>query len=583
MTPVKTRIRELWDTLCEKRSVSLFEDFSRYVRALRPGDRLLMYVLAGLLALVSIGSGLKLEQSLLVRVPAYGGTLTEGALGSPRFVNPLLAITEADHDLSALTYAGLMGLAGDGTLQPVLAESYSVSDDGKEYTFTIRPDAVFSNGMPVTAHDVVFTVKKAQDPALKSSLYASWVGITSEAIDARTVRFTLQKPYAPFIQNTRLGILPERLWGNLSSEEFPFSNLETTPIGAGPFTVQNVSRDASGLITSYTLARNDTYVGGRPYLSKIRFLFFAQAEDLAIAMKNGKIQSAYGINGETTLAAPYSHVFGVFFNPNQNKVFTHLEVRKALSLAIDRDTLIQEALGGHGHSILGPVPPGSGITETAVPKGGDATLDAAKILEQAGWAYDGTTRVWKNGNMSLDQITIRTSNVPELKAVGSAVKAAWEKLGVPTTIELYERGDLDQNVIRPRKYDALLFGMNIGKDQDLYAFWDSQKRNYPGLNIAMYANKSVDDLLQAIRQTSDPKRHLSDLQKVNDAISADYPAAFIYAPDFVYGVPKDLGGVVLPQIAAPEDRFASVSKWYRATNSVWPFFAGSQEIRASSH
>ena len=197
------------------------------------------------------------------------------------------------------------------------------------------------------------------------------------------------------------------------------------------------------------------------------------------------------------------------------------------------------------------------------------------MLRAAGWTYDRSARAWKNAGakQSLDRITLRTSNVPELKNVASAVKADWEAFGVPVDIELYEPGDLSQNVIRTRKYEALLYGMVIGRDQDLYAFWSSQERNDPGLNIALYANKTVDALLEDARSTADQTVHAADLQKIEDIIAADYPAAFIYAPDFTYAIPSDLQGVLLPQIITPADRFATAASWYRFTDAVWPFLA----------
>ena len=138
-------------------------------------------------------------------------------------------------------------------------------------------------------------------------------------------------------------------------------------------------------------------------------------------------------------------------------------------------------LDGYGTAIMGPVPPGGSVEQVVVPQLNNPTETAAGILEAAGWTYDGLARLWKNPatKQTLDGITLRTSNVPELKNVASAVKADWEKLGIPVTIELYEPGDLSQNVIRPRKYEALLYGMVIGRDQDLYAFWDSQEQNDP--------------------------------------------------------------------------------------------------------
>lgn len=556
-------------------SSSALERLQGHVRSLSKGDRVVFYALAAFFGIASLSGLYALEQSLLTVVPAYGGNLSEGEIGSPRFINPLLGISDADRDLSLLTYAGLMGLSGRGTLVPVLAESYTVSPDGKAYTFTLRKQATFSDGSPVTAADVAFTIQKAQDSALKSPEYANWSGVSVEAVGERTVRFTLSKPYAPFLSLTTLGILPRYLWQNISAEEFPFSDLETHPVGAGPFKVSGVSRDASGIIKSISLAENPYYVLGRPYLDGIRFDFYAHAEDLANARAAGSVESMYGVPSSGALSAPYARVFGVFWNPGGKQVYARAEVRKALSLALSRGTIVSRVLGGYATAIMGPVPPGGSVKQANVPQLPDPTAAAAQILQQAGWTYDGSARAWKNAGakQTLDGITIRTSNVPELKNVASAVKADWERLGIKVDIELYEPGDLSQNVIRPRKYEALLYGMVIGRDQDLYAFWDSRERNDPGLNIALYANKTVDALLEDMRGSSDEKTRMNDLQKIEDLISADYPAAFIYAPDFTYTIPSDLKGVTLPQIVTPTDRFTTVASWYRATDAVWPFFA----------
>lgn len=567
---------ELWrERLTRPRSVTALERLRERVRAFSPGDRALFYLLAILAGIASLSGLYALEQSLLEEVPAYGGSLVEGEIGSPQFINPLLAISDADRDLSALVYAGLMGLSGTGSLVPVLAESYEISPDGKTYAFTLRKNAAFVDGTPVTAQDVVFTVRKAQDTALKSPEYANWSGVSALAVDRRTVRFTLTRPYAPFLGLTTLGILPSRLWQNISNEEFPFSNLQTNPVGAGPFKVVDVSRDASGLVRSVSLSANEEYALGRPYLDSIRFDFYSRAEDLAAAVRSGAVESAYGVSAKGVLTAPYARVFGVFWNPNEKQVYARAEVRKALSLALDRNAIVGGVLGGYATAIMGPVPPGTPVKQAAVPAPEDPTAAGAAALQAGGWAYDGAERAWKNAKakQTLDRITLRTSNVPELKNVASAVKTGWEKLGIGVDIELYEPGDLSQNVIRPRKYEALLYGMVVGRDQDLYAFWHSQERNDPGLNIALYANKTIDGLLEHARSSSDQAERTADLQKIEDIIAAEYPAAFIYAPDFTYAVPSDLRGVVLPQIITPADRFAAAASWYRRTDKVWPFFA----------
>jgi peptide/nickel transport system substrate-binding protein len=125
----------------------------------------------------------------LVEIPSVVGSLRDGSVGSPRFVHPLLAVSDADRDLVALTYAGLMGTTGDGSLTPVLAERYEIGDDGRTYTFTIREEAVFHDGVRVTAEDVLFTIEKAQDPLLKSPKRPNWEGVAVEALDERTVVF----------------------------------------------------------------------------------------------------------------------------------------------------------------------------------------------------------------------------------------------------------------------------------------------------------------------------------------------------------------------------------------------------------
>jgi len=561
------------EELTRVRSMPALERLNSHVRSLSSGDRFIFYILVAFVAAAALTGLYKLEQTLLERIPAYGGTLVEGEIGSPRFINPLLAISDADRDLSTLAYAGLMGLSGNGSVVPVLAKSYTVSPDGKTYTFVIRPNAKFSDGTSVTADDVVFTIQKVQDSTLKSPEYATWSGVSVTAVDQHTVSFTLPKPYAPFLGLMTFGILPSHLWQNISDEQFPFSNLETNPVGAGPFKVVGISRDASGLIQSVSFAANPYYALGRPYLDGIRFIFYSGTEDVSSALASGAIESAYDVTSSHSLTAPYARVFGVFWNASEKQVYARAEVRKALSLAIDRQNIVMSVLSGYATAIMGPVPPGGTVVQVPIPQLANPTASAAQVLESAGWTYDGTLRVWKNAGakQTLDRITIRTSNVPEMKNVASAVKTDWEKLGIPVDIELYEPGDLSQNVIRPRKYEALLYGMVIGRDQDLYAFWDSQEQNDPGLNIALYANKNVDALLEDARSSTDETARAGDIQKIEDTIAADYSAAFIYAPDFTYAVPKDLQGVQLPQIIIPADRFATVAMWYRFTDSVWPF------------
>ena len=527
-----------------------------------------------------------LNASLLVAAPAPGGSLVEGLLGSPRFINPVLALSDADRDVTALAYSGLLRATPDGSYIPDLAQEYSVSEDGRVYTFVLRPGLTFHNGKPVTAEDVVFTVQKIQEPALKSPLRANWDGVVAEAPDARTVRFTLPSAYAPFVKNLTLGILPKALWSTVSAEEFPFSELNATPVGSGPYRVASVSRTASGIPSSYELVPFAGYSLGRPYLS-LTLRFYQSEDSLMQALEGGEVDAASGISPEklagqdsiNIATTPLNRVFGVFFNQNQSELLRQRPVRSALNAAIDRSDLIQRVLGGYGTALMGPVPPSLLALDagSSTPQGIDT---ARAILERDGWELNeaGVLQKTTGKGSSAEVVTLSfdlaTANVPELRAAAQYLSDTWGQLGVQVNVKVFEAGDLSQNVIRPRKYDALLFGEVIGRELDLYAFWHSSQRNDPGLNVAGYANATADQVLEELRQTADRAARASLYEQFAAELAADIPAVFLYAPDFVYSVPKDIQGLDLGLVESPSDRFLSVTQWHREVDYVWPLFAG---------
>lgn len=547
-----------------------------YLRKLPPSDKFIVGLLSCVLVLL-IGSGLyTLERTFLVEVPSHGGELVEGVLGSPRFVNPLFAVSEADQDLALLTYAGLMGYDQNGTLVPVLAESYERGEGGKTYTFILRDGVTFSDGSPVTAEDVVFTIEKAKDPALKSTRLSDFANISVEATDARTIVFTLPEAYAPFIYEATLGILPAHLWKHLSNEEFPFSPLMQEPVGAGPFKTSRVLRDKNGSVERYVLERFDGYALTRPYLGKISFVYFKDTEALAEALARGRIQSAYGVPHEDAMRVPYLRVFGAFFNQSKNPALAKLPVREALFVSVSRNELIRSTLGGYGTPAYGPVPPSLLSKET--PEQTDSatyTEEARTILKEAGWEYDESAALWRHekDNLSLS-FTLTTANVPELKAVAEALRNDWRELGVPVAVELYDPNEILQAAIRPREYEALLFGMVVGTGEDLFAFWDSSQRQDPGLNVSLYTSLPVDELLEEIREGSADAPQEEALGKLDALIRKDVPAVFTHAPEFVYKIPEGLFGVNLDAVVTPSERLLGAAFWYRHKEHIWPIFTG---------
>ncbi len=562
--------RRLRDTLTKERTIPFTQKATSVLHSLSHGDKVIFWMLAGLMGLGAIFALGELRDQIVEVVPAHGGSLTEGVVGSPRFVNPLLALSDTDRDLVELTFAGLMGVDKEGNLIPELAESYTLSEDGLTYTFIIKETATFHDGEPVTAEDIAFTVSKLQDPLIKSPKLANWLGVRTEVLDIRSVSFTLTEPYAPFLENATLGIIPKHIWKDVPSEEFPFSQFVVEPIGAGPYKVTNVQRNNSGILKEYNLRAFDEYALGKPYINNISLKFYGNESSLQKALARGEVESAHSLIPENlpkdlkVVTGPYLRVFGVFLNQNENEVLSSIVVRKALSTSLDRQKIIDTVLSGYGTPLTSPLP---GIPATTVENPIEEAID---VLERNGWEFSVENRVWEKKNDSI-RITLRTSNIPELAQTAQIIKQSFEAIGVPTNLELYDTGELSQGVIRPRNYQGLLFGMVLGRVPDLYAFWHSSQRNDPGLNVALYANVDADDALEHLRETHDMEEREEHLEEFLDEVDADIPAIFTHAPQMTYLIPQNLNGVSLPPLTTASDRFSNVHTWYRETEKVWPF------------
>jgi peptide/nickel transport system substrate-binding protein len=202
------------------------------------------------------------------------------------------------------------------------------------------------------------------------------------------------------------------------------------------------------------------------------------------------------------------------------------------------------------------------------------TEEAINILERNGWAR-GSDNIMIKKTKKEDyrlSFSISTSNAPELKSVANILKEEWEKIGAEIELRFFETGLLNQEVIRPREYDSLLFGEIVGRDFDLFAFWHSSQRNDPGLNIALYTNITADSLLEGIRTTS-TRREKEDLYiEFEREIENDIPAVFLYSPDFIYATNKKIKGLSVGIVTTPAERFLHVDEWYLKTDRVWPFF-----------
>ncbi|MDX1608186.1 MAG: ABC transporter substrate-binding protein, partial [Candidatus Spechtbacterales bacterium] len=302
--------------------------------------------IAALIIVVSVFAiGVQVYIAKTSAVPAFGGEYREAIIGLPRFLNPVLASTnDVDRDMVHLIYASLMRYDLEGNLVPDLAKEYTISEDGREYRFTLKDNLRWEDGAPLTAEDVVFTIETIQNPQYSSPLFQSWQGIEVSAEDERTITFRLSSPYPPFLENTTLGILPKHVWQDVSPKNFVLADLNQKPIGSGRYKVEKLLKDPSGFISSYTLERNALYHGQKPFIDKIIFKFFSD-EDEAVKAYNAK--SVDGIsfaspvtlkdiqNTETANIHEFKmpRYFAIFINQDQNEALESRQVREALSLA----------------------------------------------------------------------------------------------------------------------------------------------------------------------------------------------------------------------------------------------------------
>lgn len=546
---------------------------------------------AGVILVVGglLGGLIAFNESLKVSIPRKGGSFSEGIVGTPRFINPVLAISDADKDLTQVLYSGLMKRDNSGTLIPDLAESFSVSPDGKVYTFTLKENLYFHDGSKVTADDIVYTVEMVQNPLVKSPIKTNWEGITVKKDSDRTVSFTLKQRYVSFLENTTLGILPKKLWGSLTPEQFPLSDLNTKPVGSGPYKMDSITKNSSGIPTSYTLTSFSKFDDGEAYIKKIHFVFFGNERELVQGLRDGDVDNISQISpvlvkelqkekGYTVLQTPLPRVFGIFLNQNKNQLFTDAKIREAINIAINRQALIDNVLYGYGTPMTSPIPSWllEKKPETTEPIDSDKVN---KLIESAGYTKGDDGMYVKKGKKGESgprlAFTLTTADAPELKAAAQMIKDQLLPYGIDVTLSIFDSGTLAQTVIRERSYEALLFGQNVEQEAELFAFWHSSQRNDPGLNIAMYANARVDELLEKIHKTDEKDDRQDIYEKIDTLIQDDIPAIFLYSPSFIY-VSNSKGsptGISLSHLITPKDRLQNINTWFINTERVWKWFA----------
>jgi peptide/nickel transport system substrate-binding protein len=551
-------------------------------KVLSRGER---YIVLGLAA-IAVGSLIVIPFSVYhhftTAVPANGGSFSEGILGEPRLVNPLLApASDADRDIASLVYSGLMRYNGQGKLTPDLAKSFpEITSDGLSYSLTLRDDAVWHDGVPVTADDIVFTIETVQNPDYGAAqpVRVAWQGVTVERASDTVVIFHLKSKYAQFPNNLTLGILPKHLWQDVRPINFSLSELNIKPIGSGPYRFKSLIKDDLGHIVSYRLSANERLYGGRPHIDDIEFKFYASEDELIEAFNKNDIDNIGYLSGENITRLKFAHrisleqlkmprYFALFLNQTQSKALADKNVRLALNYATNRVQIINESMDGNAFLVNSPMLGGILDINPNV-KTYDFDLEQAKkILAAGGWTPD-ADGVLTHGKDNRLELTLTTSTWPELAHVAQILKDQYERLGAKVTVQTLPITQLTQ-VIRARSYQTLLFGQILPIDPDPFVFWHSSQRQDQGQNLAMYKNDTADKLLEEARQTLNPLERMQKYDEFQKILIEDVPAVFLYSPHYLYGVSRDIQGLDTTLIFLPSDRFDNIANWYINTKRVF--------------
>lgn len=536
--------------------------------------------LATLIALIGLAISPHIE-----RAPAPGGTLTEGLIGTPRFINPVYASKNAeDTDLTTLIFSGLFRI--DDTLRatPDLAESYQWID-AQTLEIHLRKDVRFHDGEPLSSDDVVFTYQAIQNPAWKSPLAKTFSGIEVTRMDESTIRFHLPESNPGFLKDLTVGILPAHLWTDVDEDHAILADANLRPIGSGPYRFVKFTRDSKGTVLSYELQAFEGYHGLKPHIQTWIFRFFADREQALTALKGNQIDAlgfiswrdAEKVKNDRLRTVPMElpQETVAFFN-TKDAILKNERVREALARATDREELVR--LVGHSVAVNSPYP----LTESTSTVSSD--IDGARaLLDKAGWrminATDtvrvlvdlSTKKPVRSATASSTELSvlIEVPNQPDLIKVAETLKRQWSFVGVKVDLRVEELKPLVKRIMTDRVYQVLLWNVVLPPDQDVRPFWTSHTDGTKDYNFSNFVDRTIESALDGVANATSTETMLTAQTKVANAINAHAPALFLLRPQYAYLISSAIRGVESLKLSTPSNRLEQASAWYINTTLRW--------------
>lgn len=505
--------------------------------------------------------------------PAPGGIYTEGVIGSFTNANPLYAVGGVDKTVSHLIFSGLLKYDANNVLVGDLAESWSVDDTGRKYTVLLRDKLSWHDGEPLTAQDVLFTYQLIQNPDAKSPLFISWRGVTIEAPDARTIVFTLPNVLASFPHSLTSGLVPRHLLENVPVSQLRSVNFNTSePVGSGPFKWESV--EVRGTTPEereerIALTPNDKYHAGSPKLQRFIVRTFRDDQRLLKSFEDKEVNAMVGLSsvpdfmeeGEAVKvhSVPVTGAVMVFFR-NSHEQLNDVRVRRALVRAVDRVALVN-GLDYPAIAVDSPFLRNHIGYDRKLVQLETNIEEANRLLDEAGWQRGADGLRMKDGQTL--NFTLQAQNSSEFTYITQFLQKAWKEVGVQVKIEQQKEEDF-QTVVRDHNYGALLNGIGLGADPDVYAYWHSSQGAIQAtnrLNFSEYNSVAADQALEGGRTRIEPGLRAVKYQPFLEAWRNDAPALALYQPRLLYVVRSNLYNFDVQMVNSASDRLNNVHNW----------------------
>jgi peptide/nickel transport system substrate-binding protein len=466
--------------------------------------------------------------------PADGGVLRRRLFGEPTTLNAVLQSSAPEAQVLQYVQRNLFDFDARLELVPGLAEGLEVSPDRLSYTITLRADAVWEDGRPVTSADAVFTIRKIVDPKIPANVFKpvfeSFESV--EALDGRRFRVRFSRPYAFRSMAFVLPLLPEH---RFAGQNFLKSKQNRAPLSNGPYRFVSWKTQES-----VVLERNEKYPGPRGHFDRIVFRIVPDNTTAYRMLVDGELDEDQLDSGLKDRAARdpafaaccrllefYNLDYNYVVLNNRSPLFADPRARRAVTMLLDRASIVRGLYKGSARIISGPWAPDSPAYEARVSPLPFDPAAAARLLDEAGWKdTDGDGVRDRDGrNFAFDLLVSAGSEIG--RQIDEMLSAELARVGVTARIRTLEWAAFVEKIDAGDFEAASLAWSAVDPNPDPYFYWHSSQCSPNGLNNGCYASPEADRLMETARLETDPGRRKEVLARLHRLLRDDAPAVFV--------------------------------------------------------